>query len=244
HFLPYIVPAAINIVFNWAWFNSIIPFIAFSQMIVYLTVSLSISLANFKQKKSYYSWIYPILISFTLLVILNFILNITAGLGIFLIDTSIRQSFTTLLIIPIFYMSYKEMNSRDEFGLIKEKYAQTKLSPEKTAEILASIRQLLIDEKQFTIQSLTLTDLSKKSGIPAKYISQVINSELGMSFSDYLLQLRLNEAKKSLRDPDKQHLSIAGIAADCGFASTSRFNHQFKKSTGITPSEFQHNTKS
>jgi AraC-like DNA-binding protein len=42
-----------------------------------------------------------------------------------------------------------------------------------------------------------------------------------------------------LVDTRKQHLSIAGIATDCGFNTLSSFNTAFKKFTGYTPSDYK-----
>ena len=131
------------------------------------------------------------------------------------------------------------MNSEKDFGIEKEKYSKTKLSEEKGLSYLSTIKRFLIDEKLYLTPSLTLTVLSEKTEIPSKYISQLINQELGKSFSDYLQELRIEDVKKKLIDPGYHHLSIAGIASESGFASSSRFNNQFKKIVGMTPSEYQ-----
>ena len=134
------------------------------------------------------------------------------------------------------------MNSQYDFGIRKRKYENTQLSEDKVTSYLKTINQVLVDEKLYKVQSLTLSELSKKSSISSKYISQVINQEMGISFSEYLLQLRINEAKINLLNTELKHLSIAGIGSESGFASSSRFNHQFKKITGMTPSEYQKST--
>ncbi len=58
----------------------------------------------------------------------------------------------------------------------------------------------------------------------------------GMSPLQYQLQLKLNAAKNLLLDHDKQ---IKNIAYSCGFESNYYFTRYFKRSTGLTPTEFR-----
>jgi AraC-like DNA-binding protein len=50
---------------------------------------------------------------------------------------------------------------------------------------------------------------------------------------------RIDEAKRNLFNPDKQHLTIIDIAYEVGFNSKSAFNTAFKKSTNMTPSQYK-----
>jgi len=239
HYAPFLLPAVFDLSFDFSWYDNFIPLVAFCQMGIYLYFAIRNSLQDFRDKLSYYSWILPVLAVFALLVLANAAMALADGANLFYVPTTVRQSFTTLMAFPVFYLSYKEMNASSEFGIQREKYQATKLPQEKIDAYLEGIQTALVKEKIFQKQALTLGELSQRTEIPAKYISQIINQELGLSFTDYLLQLRIEEAKTNLLNPAKQHLSIAGIAADSGFASTSRFNHTFKKVTGQTPSEFR-----
>ena len=52
-------------------------------------------------------------------------------------------------------------------------------------------------------------------------------------------EYRLEEVKKSLEDPKHQNYTVLAIAYDAGFNSKSTFNDYFKKSTGMTPSQYK-----
>ena len=93
--------------------------------------------------------------------------------------------------------------------------------------------------KPFLSSTINLPDFAKEISIPSRYISQVLNEELGMSFYDLINTYRIEEAKNLLSDPEYGDSSIIDIAYDCGFNSKSVFNAAFKKYTGTTPSEFR-----
>ena len=49
---------------------------------------------------------------------------------------------------------------------------------------------------------------------------------------------QLNAFKEKLNQPDIQHLTIAGIAAECGFSSQATFQRIFKETEGVSPSVY------
>jgi len=239
HTIPYIAPAIIDVFFKWVAFDAIIPFVAFTQMSIYLILALHVCFKNYKTERKFYSWALPSIVVFTLLVVVNFSLTILRNFDIEILPSAILQSFTSFLAIPIFYIAYKEMNAVNTYGIAPEKYKTTPLSNEKSKDYLQRITTAMKEKKLYCDTALKLSIFSQSIEIPSKYISQVINQNLNLSFSDYLTQLRLEEAKTNLKDPKKRHLTISGIAQESGFASSSRFNHLFKKHTGLTPSQFQ-----
>ncbi|WP_299365860.1 AraC family transcriptional regulator [Winogradskyella sp.] len=131
------------------------------------------------------------------------------------------------------------MNSENEFGIKPKKYKTSPLSNEKTEQYLRKIEKAMREEKLFLIKNLTLKTFSGLVGIQSRHVSQVINHDLGLSFSEYVLKYRLEEVKKNLLNPDNNNLTIHGIAQNSGFTSNSRFNYLFKKETGLTPTQFR-----
>ena len=239
HIFPFVFLMFLDVAFDWEWYQSIIRVLAFVQMFSYLGFSLSICFRNYSSNKSFYSWILPVIFTFAFLMLLNLILKVLASNGIEIISSILLQSLTGLLAFPIFFLSYKEMNAEHAFGIKPKKYKSTPLSKQKASEYLTKIQHALIEEKRFLQPQLTLQILAQEIDIPSKYISQIINQEKGLSFSNFLTELRIEEAKKQLINPENNHLTIAGIAEEVGFASTSRFNHVFKKVTGETPSAYR-----
>lgn len=92
-------------------------------------------------------------------------------------------------------------------------------------------------EKPYLNDDLRLTDLQRVFPISRSYLSQLFNKELGMSFSDYVNQFRIEESKRLM---DAEPLaSIQEIAERSGFHSISTFRRAFTKHTGIIPSEYK-----
>lgn len=92
-------------------------------------------------------------------------------------------------------------------------------------------------EKPYLNDDLRLTDLQRVFPISRFYLSQLFNKELGMSFSDYVNQFRVEESKRLM---DAEPLaSIQEIAERSGFHSMSTFRRAFIKQTGIVPSEYK-----
>ncbi|PID79153.1 hypothetical protein CSB20_11535, partial [bacterium DOLZORAL124_64_63] len=68
------------------------------------------------------------------------------------------------------------------------------------------------------------------------YFSNLFRSEVGMSFSDYLIQVRIDSAKGLLRRFD---LSVEAISKKCGFNSLAHFSRTFKDRCGLSPLKYR-----
>lgn len=237
--LPFVIPASIDLLFNWYWFSQNVAIIGFIQMCAYLFLSIRYVVSNYTKSNEFYHWILPSVIVFTVLVLVNIGFILLRINGIELLSNPAQQSFTSLLVIPIFFLAYKEMNSTNDFGISPKKYQTTHLSEEHVKGYLEKIENAMKEEQLFLIKQLTLRKFSQHINIQPKYISQAINQQKGLGFSEYVLQFRLEKVKAELVDSKNKHLTIFGIAQDCGFNSNSRFSHLFKKHTGLTAKQFQ-----
>jgi AraC-like DNA-binding protein len=61
----------------------------------------------------------------------------------------------------------------------------------------------------------------------------------GLSFNDFISQLRVNDAKSKLLNPQFEHYTVEAIGKEAGFHSRSTFYDAFKKYTGQTPTQFR-----
>ncbi|MNE87017.1 HTH-type transcriptional regulator YesS [compost metagenome] len=68
------------------------------------------------------------------------------------------------------------------------------------------------------------------------YVGQLFKKSYGVYFNDYVLQLRVNEAKRLLRQTD---MRIYEIAERVGFNHVEYFVTQFEKSEKMTPTEYR-----
>lgn len=87
---------------------------------------------------------------------------------------------------------------------------------------------------------LNLENISVKFFIDSCYLSRIFKKTVGMSFVDYINNVRVMEAKKLLVSTDE---NIISIAENVGFKSNTHFGRVFKKITGIPPLQYRKTKK-
>ncbi|MDJ1494019.1 helix-turn-helix domain-containing protein [Cytophagaceae bacterium DM2B3-1] len=119
------------------------------------------------------------------------------------------------------------------------KQAMERLDPEQLEKLQRKVLGLTVEQKLYLDPSLTLPDLSAATGIRVQDLSYVLNKGLKKSFYQFINELRVEEAKILLHSDKVKTLDMLGIATHAGFNSKTTFNTTFKKTTGLTPSQFQ-----
>lgn len=99
---------------------------------------------------------------------------------------------------------------------------------------IKNIHQYLMQHYQYNI---SLADLADLAHMNPSSLCRFYKANTGRSIFDYLAEIRISYATKLLQN---RHSGISQIAYDCGYNSISHFNHQFKRITGYTPTEFFH----
>jgi AraC-like DNA-binding protein len=100
------------------------------------------------------------------------------------------------------------------------------------AAILRAIETFMADPK------LSATVIASRFGITPRYL-RLLLEETGRSFSEHVLEKRLERSVELLRDPQQQDRKIAEIAFACGFGDLSYFNRVFRRRYGETPSDMR-----
>ena len=96
----------------------------------------------------------------------------------------------------------------------------------------ALLRALAAMEAQLE-QPCTPQELAAAAGVSTRQLERLFRSELGRTPGAHYLLLRLERARQLARQTD---LSLAEIAAACGFSSTSHFSRSYRNSFGLPPS--------
>ncbi len=121
----------------------------------------------------------------------------------------------------------------------KKKYERSVLDEGLTQDIQQKLENCIHTTKPYLNSELTLPQLADQLKVSVHHLSQVINEQYGLNFSDFINQHRTEEMKTRLIDNRYQHFKIEQIAFDTGFNSKSTFQAAFKKFTGLTPSEYR-----
>lgn len=77
---------------------------------------------------------------------------------------------------------------------------------------------------------------ARHGGLSSAYLSSLFKQEMGISFSKYLLQLRMNQVTQRLITTTQ---TIKMIASDAGFSDYQYFCKAFKRYTGVSPTEYR-----
>ena len=85
-------------------------------------------------------------------------------------------------------------------------------------------------------EEISLSILAEEFHLSAQYISQLFKSEIGVGFLAYLTNIRMEQAKKLLLSTP---LPIAEVSEQSGYGDYRVFTKVFKKSEGITPSQYR-----
>ncbi|MDR3560350.1 MAG: response regulator [Negativicutes bacterium] len=85
-------------------------------------------------------------------------------------------------------------------------------------------------------RNLTLEEVAHTVHLSPFYFSRVFKQEKGCNFVEFLTKVRVERAKKLLRDPD---LSVVRIAMESGYQDASYFCKVFRQEVGVTPNQFR-----
>jgi len=93
------------------------------------------------------------------------------------------------------------------------------------------------DEHLFLRPNLKISDISSIFHTNRDYIYHAINVEMGVSFSDFINQQRVEYAQQVMKEhPDKL---LYEVATESGFSSNATFYRCFKQFTGCSPKEYK-----
>ena len=106
---------------------------------------------------------------------------------------------------------------------------------------LASATQLSLlrhIERMLNDPDLSVVNVASSFGISKRYLHKLFEP-MGMTFSHYILNKRLERVSADLSNPSLRHHKINEIAYRRGFSDLSYFNKRFKIKYAMTPTEFR-----
>lgn len=123
-------------------------------------------------------------------------------------------------------------------GITIEKYTKSGLDNDTANKIHQQLTGVMQSNGLYKNPELSLGKLSQELSVPPNQLSQVINSKEQKSFYDYINHLRVDAFKQLVAQPENQKFTLLALAYECGFNSKASFNRNFKKVTGLSPTEY------
>ncbi len=132
-----------------------------------------------------------------------------------------------------------ELRKIKETSTQESKYSHSSLNNEQREALIFRIQEVLDNPDHICQQDFTLNQMAKLVDSNTTYVSQAINEEYGMTFSNVLGSFRIKEACRRINESSQyDNLTIEGIASNIGFKSRTAFINAFKREVGLTPSEY------
>lgn len=120
------------------------------------------------------------------------------------------------------------------------KYQSSALDDENKQQLKERIQHVLQTSDAVYDQAFCLNQLAELCASNPKYVSQVINELYGCNFTSLISSLRVKEACRRMADKENYgNLSLEGIAFSVGFKSRVTMYQAFKKTMGMTPTDYQ-----
>ena len=105
-------------------------------------------------------------------------------------------------------------------------------------ELVRKAREYITQHK---MEPLSLAAVAQASGASVFHFCKIFKKTTGLTFTDYVARVRLEDAKTQLVNPSRR---ISEVAYDVGFQSLTQFNRTFKRVFGQSPTEFRANLHS
>ena len=89
-------------------------------------------------------------------------------------------------------------------------------------------------------EDINLNKISNYVSLSKNYFCNIFKKETGITIWDYLIRIRMEEAKKMLLETEQKTYEISELV---GYDDPSYFGRLFKKYTGFTPIEFRDSSR-
>lgn len=173
-------------------------------------------------------FIIPVLIS-NVIIFMAYQLISTGWVQIYCAGGSLVFSFVLYANFLILFSKKNGQNPAKEIP----KYTHKKIADEVAESFVSKLSNLMEAEELYKNPNLKLSELAAKMNMSAHQLSQLLNDNLGKSFSTYINEFRISEACQQIENGS--FLKIEEIGYEVGFNSKSTFFSTFKKIKNTTP---------
>ena len=146
---------------------------------------------------------------------------------------ALRLQITDYILKPVNYEEFGICIDNLKISLFEQKVAADTEPENHEERVITGITRYIQEHLE---QEVSLSVLAEEFHLNSQYISQLFKNEIGVGFLAYLTNVRMEKAKKLLISTP---LSIAEVADRVGYGDYRVFTKVFKKTEGITPSQYR-----
>lgn len=151
--------------------------------------------------------------------------------------------------VPIFFHTYFNMTAEFFIGTeisvfqihdaVKKLSLEAQQKKDKALDLPASLTIVSkIEEiiRQNLDKPITCEEIARQVFLNSEYLSRMFKKKTGKNLSNYIIELKMEEAKKQLETTEK---SISSISIELGYGNFSHFSKCFRKVYGVSPQEYR-----
>lgn len=105
-------------------------------------------------------------------------------------------------------------------------------------DLIVKVEKYIMQDQVFRKTGLTVSDLASMLEIPNHKLSDLFNNHYKLNFNAYINNLRVQYIKDRLEVGEWKQFTLEAIAQEAGFSSRNSFSLAFKRTTGLTPSNY------
>lgn len=189
------------------------------------------------------TWLKVLVIGFLVIKIQAVVVTLgymsTIELAIEINYALIGQTSNIMVMFLISFLMYFSLGFSSVFTGIESSDNKT---PEKDAidpEQITLLQSYMLEQKPFLNHLLNLDNLSSQLLMSPRALSQIINRHFKQNFFEFINSYRVEESKRLLQQEENKKVTMIDIMDQAGFNSKATFNTFFKKSVGLTPTQYR-----
>ncbi|MFJ7729624.1 response regulator [Neobacillus sp. NPDC097160] len=157
---------------------------------------------------------------------------------LFFLDKAMKKRMQNLSVkVPDhFHWSNKIEISLNQLKTIIDQMIKTIQSSRNLGSRQNILKAVQYMEEHFPYENLSLQDVSNFIGVSDAYFSRTFKEEMGIGFIKYLIDLRMKKAKELL---GHTKIKTYEVAFHVGYSDYPHFSKTFKKTFGLTPSDYR-----
>ena len=229
---------------NQKLWNTFVNFSTIFHLSFYSWLSLRVMRPLIKTntfQRKFYLWLWALFLAYTLAYIFYVVM-----VSVPFYDRVLDYCIAIVMVISVYllgYLAYKKPiileQEQMSAAFQKPKYQNSALTNRAAQSLKNRLLEIMDQQKPYLESELRLPGLATLLDIPHHHLSQLINQEMGKSFTQFVNQYRIADAKKLLLETNQ---NVIEIAYQVGFNNKTSFYKAFKADTGKSPSQFRVNS--